>query len=91
MTQFTVARNAKTSLYEIHKEGCAHTNFGFMEATGTVEAESGNEAAQREAERNDGCAYTTGPCVQRGKHMVHFLDEFNDWAPTSLTREQWGV
>lgn len=70
---FTVARNSKTSVYEVHKDGCAHLNFPFMEVmvTGVV-GESGNAVAKQSSEENEGCGYTTGPCVQRGKRPTYW-------------------
>lgn len=89
--KFTIARNARTSLYELHKDGCAHTIARHMEVCGNVEGTDGDTVAAYEADHNDGCAYTTGPCVKRGNHLVHFADEANNWTLTSISRAEWGA
>lgn len=65
---FTVARNSKSSIYEVHSDGCAHLNRPFMEVCVTgLQGESGEAVARQSANENEGCAYTTGPCVKARK------------------------
>lgn len=73
--KFAVARNERTSLYEVHKAGCAHLNLPHMDVmVGSVEASDGVTLAENSAYENEGCGYTTGPCVQRGKRETFWSD-----------------
>lgn len=62
MIALQIGRNASTSLYEVHKDGCRHLRR--LEDPGPAfAAESAVEAAVAFAEDNDGCVATLGPCV----------------------------
>ena len=64
MTNFTFARNAKTTLYEVHVTGCAHLISKHLEACFAREARSATEAAAEFESRNDGCYTKLGPCAK---------------------------
>ena len=72
MATFTIARNNRTSLYEVHKAGCAHTRLGHMDFRTDVEGTDGDTIARESAERNEGWGYTTGPCVKRGPRATYW-------------------
>jgi len=73
MSQITTARNAKTTIYEVHKAGCTHLNFGHMEVMGYVDHEVEDAIAFTKdyAESQDGILATVGPCIKRGKREIY--------------------
>lgn len=72
---FTVVRNDKTSYYEVHKFGCSHTKAPHMDVMESPSSDlSGDDLAKKRADQNHGCAFTTGPCVKRGKREIYFID-----------------
>jgi hypothetical protein len=67
MPTFTVARNDKTSFYEVHRQGCFHLKAKHMEVmSGTYEAETGQAVAVQGETGNEGCFYRLGPCAKVG-------------------------
>lgn len=62
---FAIARNARTSLYEVHADGCRHLIARHLEMMTTGNAgETGQEVADEFEARNDGCFATLGPCAR---------------------------
>jgi hypothetical protein len=61
---WTVARNDKTSFYEVHKAGCAHLNARHMEPSGQYAGQPGAVADAFQA-GNDGCLTRLGPCARK--------------------------
>lgn len=63
--EFTITRNEKTSLYEVHTAGCKHLTMSKHLTPGaTVEAATGAEAAATFESRNDDCYTKLGPCAK---------------------------
>jgi hypothetical protein len=65
VTAFTVARNSRTSLYEVHTAGCAHLISKHLEVGGTFDAENAAEFAAAYEAGNDGILTTLGPCAKQ--------------------------
>ena len=66
MRHYSITRNTKTTLYEIHKIGCRHLALNHQEVM--VEDEpfegTGEELAANFTEENEGCTSKTAPCVR---------------------------
>lgn len=62
---YSLARNASTSLYEVHKDGCQHLATGGLENLGTIEGSSAADALATFEAANEGCLGKLGPCVQK--------------------------
>lgn len=65
---FTQIRNDRTSYYEIHITGCAHTKF-TDDCRFDLDAPEGTlavDVAEMEAARNEGCLYVLAPCARKG-------------------------
>ena len=67
MTEFSVARNAKTTLYEVHKDGCAHLKLGKFDFVSKTSAATANAAASEFEANNDGCFSKLAPCTTGGR------------------------
>jgi hypothetical protein len=62
---FEIARNTRTTLYEVHVSGCAHLISKNLERSGrTVTGSSGAEVAARFEANNEGCLTKLGPCAK---------------------------
>ena len=61
----TVARNERTSLYEVHREQCAHLISKHLHRcfSRTTDQSAAEFAAEFEA-GNDDCLTKLGPCVK---------------------------
>lgn len=63
--KFVVARNERTSLYEVHAAGCAHLTMSKHLAHGfTTEGGSATEVAAEFESQNDGCLTKVSPCAK---------------------------
>jgi hypothetical protein len=67
MQDFTIARNAKTGLYEIHATGCAHLISKKFDSTSTTTAASGADAAAAFEAANEDCYTKLGPCAKAAR------------------------
>jgi hypothetical protein len=66
-TTWTIARNERTSLYEIHADGCRHTTMSRhldVMVTGYYDGLTGREAKARYEADNEGCLAKLGPCAR---------------------------
>lgn len=67
MAKFMILRNDRTSLYEVHVEGCAHKIARHMEQMhGSYEAPTGQQVAIDFEKGNEGCLAALGPCAKAG-------------------------
>lgn len=71
---FQLARNAKTSLYEVHAHGCTHLTF--LDDAHDIDGTNGPEAAQTYADQNDGLIIKLGPCVKGPRGVLYQGPEF---------------
>jgi hypothetical protein len=66
MPRFAISYNDRSSLYEVHVEGCKHHEIvTYLEVVTTVEAETAADAAADFEGRNDGVVTKLGACVPR--------------------------
>lgn len=67
MATFTIARNEKTTLYEVHAKGCKHIAMSWhLDPMTDKEAATGAEAAATYESENEGCLTKLGPCAKKG-------------------------
>lgn len=67
MAKFMVMRNARTSFYEVHVDGCAHKMTRHMEPmAGSYELQTGQQVAVEFEAANEGCLAALGPCAKAG-------------------------
>lgn len=76
MARFEIARNTRSTLYEVHAEGCQHLIASHLEKMSTVEAETGADAAAGFEARNDGVETKLGPCAKDARP-----DAADRWRP----------
>lgn len=67
MSIWTIAMNDKTTMYEVHAEGCKHLMSKHLLTMTSEEASSGAEAAEIYEASNEGCLTVLGPCAKGGK------------------------
>ncbi len=66
--RWIVGQNSRTSLYEVHAEGCMHSiHPAFAHGFATVEADTAEAAAKDFEANNDGVLTKLGPCTKRRK------------------------
>lgn len=63
MAHFKIARNNRTTLYEVHASGCKHTASARFDYFVMKRGETGAEVAAKFEEENEGCATKLGPCI----------------------------
>lgn len=61
---FTIVRNQRTTLYDVHAAGCKHLMAGHLDQGFTVQAPSGAAAGQAFQDRNDDCYTNLAPCAK---------------------------
>jgi hypothetical protein len=64
MKTWTIARNEKTSLYEIHAAGCKHLIAKHLEVMSDYEAATGAALKETFEARNEDCFAKLGPCAK---------------------------
>ncbi len=68
MTTYRIARNSKTTLYEVHADGCKHLIAPhFDNVSSPVAGTSGQTVAADFEARNDDCYAKIGPCAKAAK------------------------
>ena len=67
---FQVARNASTSLYELHTPGCKHLIAKHMELCGTADGPNAAAAAAAYEAGNDGILTKLGPCARSADRLL---------------------
>lgn len=66
MQHYRIGYNSRTSLYEVHVEGCSHPTRS-LEYSYPAEAESGTAAAATFEARNEGCLTKLAPCAKAAR------------------------
>lgn len=63
---YLVARNQKTSLYEVHAQGCKHLMAAHLESHNVAYVAPDGEWVKRTFEaQNEGCFAKLGPCAKK--------------------------
>lgn len=63
-TTWTIARNDKTTYYEVHADGCKHLIARHMEIMSTGLTGTSREVAAEFERGNDYCLAKLGPCAK---------------------------
>lgn len=61
---WAIAVNQKTSLYEVHAEGCKHLISSHLQVCSESHAETGKAAGAEFEAGNDYCFTKLGPCAK---------------------------
>jgi hypothetical protein len=62
--KWTIARNDKTSFYEVHAAGCKHLIASYIEPMGPAYDGNPADIAADFNASNDGCIALLGPCAK---------------------------